>query len=377
MDNQQRQGPGLPISGGAVVIALILGSLFVQQPAFKGSRPKVSGHGVSTSAGLEDVQARLWEDPFAAVRRHRSENPENAPETIESLAEQIVEKNTEEVTVLGVMVFGGPYAKDAERRIRSRHATLSALAALDYVPDNAEHLGYIKTDLKIDNATEEGLTTIVPYELFIPGSEPKHKLKRKLKREILVLWLKDDDFYPTPLAKIGKLKGKLQDKSEGPKITFKILGPAGSTNLRAMLDEILKSGSGWEELEGVSIFSPSATAEDELLLEKYDHCNSSNVTRVFEDKVKPVTFLRTIGTDRVLTDALVEELARRGADPLDPKNHIALISEWDTFYGRALPRTFIKSVKNKKEKNKKEENKKEETDDSIHRFSYLRAALSR
>jgi hypothetical protein len=411
MDNQQRQGPGLPISGGAVVIALILGSLFVQQPAFKGSRPKVSGHGVSMSAGLEDVQARLWEDPFAAVRRHRSENPKNAPETIESLAEQIVEKNTEEVTVLGVMVFGGPYAKDAERRIRSRHATLSALAALDYVPDNAEHLRYIKIDLKIDNATKERLTTIVPYEWFIPGSEPKHKLKR----EILVLWLKDDDFYPTPLAKIGELRRRLQEKPEGPKFvsysnsvvklnnlnfkkikhcninkiffeqinlprnlnripkfTFKILGPAGSTNLRAMLDEILKSDSEWEELEGVSIFSPSATAEDELLLEKYDHCNFSNVTRVFEDKVKPVTFLRTIGTDRVLTDALVEELARRGADPLDPKNHIALISEWDTFYGRALPRTFIKSVKNKKEKNKKEKNKKEETDDSIHRFSYLR-----
>jgi hypothetical protein len=388
MDNQQRQGPGLPISGGAVVIALILGSLFVQQPAFKGSRPKVSGHGVSTSAGLEDVQARLWEDPFAAVRRHRSENPKNAPETIESLAEQIVEKNsenpknapktieslaeqivkknTEEVTVLGVMVFGGPYAKDAERRIRSRYATLSALAALDYVPDNAECLGYIKIDRNNDatkclpeDATK-CLPEIVPYECFVHRSKSNNRM-------ILVLWLDDDAFNQTPLAKIGELKRRLQDKLKGLKFTFKILGPAGSTNLRAMLDEILQPGSEWEELEGVSIFSPSATAEDELLLEKYDHCNFSNVTRVFEDKVKPVTFLRTIGTDRVLTDALVEELARRGADPLDPKNHIALISEWDTFYGRALPRTFIKSVKNKKEKNKKEE-----TDDSIHRFSYLR-----
>lgn len=364
MDNQQRQGPGLPISGAAVVIALIFGSLFVQQLAFKGSRPKVPGHGVSMSAGLEDVQARLWEDPFAAVRRHRTDS-KDARHKIESLAEQIVRKKTEEVTVLGVMVFGGPYAKDTERRIRSRHATLSALGALDYVPDNAEHVGYIKTDRDEDNATEEGLPEIVPYEWFVPGFESKHKLKRK----ILVLWLDDDAFYPTPLAKIGKLKSRLQgevkksDKSEGPKITFKILGPAGSTNLRAMVDEILQSDNGWETLKGVSIFSPSATAEDELLLEKYDHRNSSNVTRFFEDKVKPVTFLRTIGTDSVLTDALVDELARRGADPLDTENHIALISEWDTFYGRALPRTFIRSVSS--------DNKTKEID-RIHRFSYLR-----
>jgi len=111
MDNQQRQGPGLPISGGAVVIALIIGSLFVQQLAFKGSRPRVPGHGVSTSASLEDVQARLWEDPFAAVRRHRTDS-KDARHKIESLAEQIVRKKTEEVIVLGVMVFGGPYAKD-------------------------------------------------------------------------------------------------------------------------------------------------------------------------------------------------------------------------------------------------------------------------
>ncbi len=367
MDNQQRQGPGLPISGGAVVIALILGSLFVQQLAFKGSRPWVPGHGINTSASLEDVQARLWEDPFAAVRRHRTD-AKGGRHKIESLAEQIVRKKTDEVTVLGVMVFGGPYAKDAERRIRSRHATLSALGALDYVPDNAEHLGYIKTDRDKGNATEEGLPEIVPYEWFVPGFESKHKLKRT----ILVLWLDDDAFYPTPLTKIGKLKSRLQgevkksDKSEGPKIKFKILGPAGSTNLHAMMDEVLSEqpGNGGETLKGVRIFSPSATAEDKLLLEKYDHCNSSNVTDFFKDKVKSVTFLRTIGDDSVLTDALVDELARRGADPLDPDNHIALISEWDTFYGRALPRTFIRSVKDKSVKKEKIE--------WIHRFSYLR-----
>ena len=79
---------------------------------------------------------------------------------------------------------------------------------------------------------------------------------------------------------------------------------------------------------------------------------------------RSVTFLRTIGTDKVLTDSLVDELARRGADPRDSRNHIALISEWDTFYGRALPQTFISSVRHKSDKRREI--------DWIHQFSYLR-----
>jgi hypothetical protein len=367
MDTQQRQGPGLPISGGAVVIALIVGVLFVQQSAFRGSRPRVPGHGVRPPVGTEDVQARLWEDPFAAVRRHRKDI-EHDRHDIDSLAKQIIEKasenEVEEVIVLGVMVFGGPYAENAERRIRSRHATLSALGVLGYVPENAEHLGYIEIRQDENNGIEEWLPEFVPYEWFVQKSESKPK------RTILLLWLDDDAFHPTPLAKIGKLKSSLEgrvkapcethDNFKKPRITFKILGPAGSTNLLAMANEILskkESNYGLDVLKGVQIFSTSATAAEDLLFKKSE--DYSNVADLF----KPVTFLRTIGTDKVLTDALVDELARRGADPLDDKNHVVLISEWDTFYGRALPRTFIRSVNQGNEENKI---------DWIHQFSYLR-----
>ena len=391
MDGQQGRGSGLPISGGAVVIALIIGVVFVQQLAFKGSRPEVPGDGVRPSVGPEDVQARLWEDPFAAVRRH-PKDIERDRHDIASLAEQILKKKSEnkvdEVIVLGIMVFGGPYAENVERRLRSRHASLSALGVLGYVPEDAEHLGYIEILRDEHEVTEEGLHASVPcngheetekafypfapYEWFAP--------KSKSKPMILLLWLDDDAFHPTPLANIGKVKSELIAELEArvkaeqsnccntSGVTFKILGPAGSTNLRAMIKEIIsqKSVQVEESLRGVQILSSSATADDHLLLkeiEDYDE-HYDNVTDLFAKELNSVTFLRTIGTDKVLTDSLVDELARRGADPRDSRNHIALISEWDTFYGRALPQTFISSVWHKSDK-KKEVN-------WIHQFSYLR-----
>ncbi|MEO6432300.1 MAG: hypothetical protein ABIO50_11200, partial [Nitrosospira sp.] len=56
-------------------------------------------------------------------------------------------------------------------------------------------------------------------------------------------------------------------------------------------------------------------------------------------------FTRTIDTDAVLAEQLLQELKRRRVDlrPCPGKDcnpKVALISEWDTLYGRALPRTF-------------------------------------
>ena len=57
--------------------------------------------------------------------------------------------------------------------------------------------------------------------------------------------------------------------------------------------------------------------------------------------------IRTIGSDDVLAKELVLELARRKIDLTAPAEipHIALISEWDTLYGRSLPRTFVAVAK--------------------------------
>jgi hypothetical protein len=56
-----------------------------------------------------------------------------------------------------------------------------------------------------------------------------------------------------------------------------------------------------------------------------------------------IAYYRTIGSDDALAGALVGELKRRGVDlyrtqgkvieTQDRRDHIALISEWDTVYG--------------------------------------------
>ena len=54
-------------------------------------------------------------------------------------------------------------------------------------------------------------------------------------------------------------------------------------------------------------------------------------------------FSRTIGSDRVLTDLLVDELGLRIEGMKEKRKiQIALISEWDTVYGRNLPEAFIR-----------------------------------
>ena len=46
------------------------------------------------------------------------------------------------MTVLLVMVQGGPYVEGIESRIRTRYAVVSALGVACFVPEDSEHIGY-------------------------------------------------------------------------------------------------------------------------------------------------------------------------------------------------------------------------------------------
>ena len=56
---------------------------------------------------------------------------------------------------------------------------------------------------------------------------------------------------------------------------------------------------------------------------------------------------RLTATDDTLAQAIGDELTRRGIvlhDESNRRSHIALISEWDTIYGRALPDTMARCL---------------------------------
>jgi hypothetical protein len=390
MGNDEKSISGIPVSGILAAIALILGIIVIPQLPFKASRPAPTQTAKSIVHEGEDVQARLWQDPFSAVLTHGRNMASDAPDHgINQLAKQIVFKANQskglekQIMVMGVMVSGGPYAENVESRTRYRYAVLSALGVLQYVPEDSEHIGYFE-----NIGTSQRFVEMVPYEWF--------QSEKNSSPPVLVLWLDDGRFFGTPLRKISDLTGALNGAVESellipcagiPELQYRILGPSSSTNLKEMIDEAPLDSTHKKNLKNVQMFSWAATVDMEKLvpLQKNGKKAPTTLDNVIKTKhgisaQDGFKFSRTIGPDRILTDLLVKELGLRieGLKPEETeeegrvkahaeekKVHIALISEWDTVYGRNLPDAFIKSVTANVHPYQKPMA-------SIHKFSYMR-----
>ncbi len=407
-NGSEREGAGVPYPGIALVVAILVSAILVHELPLQPSRPTITEQPKYHNLAVEDVPARLWQDPFTAVDKHREEEKKEISDPSrsatarfppdhhidKSLAQRIAEKAKEspsrKILVLGVMMSGGPYPELVEERRQSRYAVLSGLGVSGFVPEDAEHIGYFQTSLVLDSerdkyqADSQLYKTLLPYEWLSPDERTKTSNSPGTSSHILLLWL-DDDVFGTaerPLARIAQLRNMLiQERgliecasptntknSTRPCLEFKIIGPAGSTNLNAMIDEL--GGNNAKELQQdlrtVEFYSSRATAADELLLEGNDSRTVSEFFRQHE-----IQLFRTIGSDRQLARQLVKELQLRGVDvACNPRDHVLLISEWDTFYGRALPQIMSRTVE--------EEERRAHTERScdkapkIHRFSYLR-----
>ncbi len=172
------------------------------------------------------------------------------------------------------------------------------------------------------------------------------------------------------------------------------------------LDAAIKSAGKSAKRSGrqnyLQMYSPWATVNGELLKFEYfpkkrgsynvstiaNKMNSSvesektlstDINYFSNDKVNVISLRNCIHTDLQLTDELVKELKHRGVKlGSEEKDHIVIISEWDTFYGRALPLSFAISV----EKDRQiEKDRQKRVDDSnkatpwpkrIHKMTYMR-----
>src|SRR5437763_16941101 len=106
------------------------------------------------------------------------------------------------------------------------------------------------------------------------------------------------------------------------------------------------------------------------------HKKPDTVKALLEENVAGLTFYRMTTTDEVVCRELIIELGRRDVhlSLVDPPNgyrggldNIALIAEWDTPYGRALPLSFVHEMTGKYStypENGDAEN--------VHAFEYLR-----
>jgi hypothetical protein len=171
-----------------------------------------------------------------------------------------------------------------------------------------------------------------------------------------------------PLERLQQLASRLSQGLDGA-VRWRVLGPSSSDGLRAMIEEA-DEGSGFsaEGLKALDMrfVSPVATVADEQLLHKLPRTPDAGDSVPAFLAARGVPLLRSIGTDDQLADALVKELTLRGLRdqpreaaapgasicddnrPLPPQQRpstIAIVSEWDTLYGRTLRRQFLYDAK--------------------------------
>lgn len=402
-------------SGSAVVAALAAMGLyyFHHEAPLVDLRPLAHAN-LEELATPQTVEARLWQDPFAAVEKARersgkedSDQCRDNPGLEAFPCKAPLNKEDQDTVVLAVTVPGAPYPEDAERRLRTRYAVLSGLEQAGFVPEDWRHIGYFvwtqspraapflleeppslplstsvlqsakhiaySAPLSVPAPPLFGLSlgsrlhspvpdswlaepAIVPYEWFKRVPEAAEN-----KTKILIVWLKEDILVRRPLTTLSSFVSLL-NRHDGKNI--KIVGPFSSDLLHEMANEALTvdnpddSGTEtpWPNLKDIGVYAYGASAPDKRLFG-----NPLSLQAYFKEKLH-IDLQRSIATDDALADGILNELIRRGVYPdADHKDEVALISEWDTFYGQTLPKVVEQKF-----------GCQDISCDWIHKFTYLR-----
>ena len=368
MAEQKDEKPKLPLAGLMALLLAAVSSLIIYQVPIKTSRPIDKEAEKSASVVRDRVQSRLWQDPFEAVASHIQKEKgaggdaghghHGSPGLLDGAH---ATHGQFRYRLLPVCVDGSPYASGVESRLRDRYALVSALGAAGYLPESGESIRYFEWKLTA------GSNPIIPAEWFVPGPRlpqsdqgaQSNQQGQPAAQPILVLWLKEQDLGAQPLSALTSLVGYLAKEMHTTPSAYRVLGPRTSGSLSAMLEELKSSSTTGNSpptsatapnasalLSGAEFYSSWATAADPILLGK---TATPQTAKPVEDRFAAagLTLIRTIGSDDALARELVLELQRRKIDLTVPSQppHIALISEWDTLYGRSLPRTFVAVAK--------------------------------
>jgi len=343
------------ISGILLLVVGFGGYLFLERP-FESQRPDRVEAFTSLGENLEDVDARLWEDPLRTVYEHQKQKGgEGHPHGVEALADQIEEALHDErppgssIQLLGVMIPGGPYPEDVERRRRRRTALLSGLALAGFVPRRSERIGYF-----LHHPGPDAATWTVPFEWLELESSTLEL--RELPSKVLILWLDEGHLRSSPLAGIaGFFRELLEGSGSGADVHLGLLGPASSDTLRAMIRDNPPGGDDASILGRLRVHSPWATASAELLfepgeLDKPEEAEDREaIDLAIQKELGVEEFRSTVFRDDRLAGLLLDELKLRGVE-LDRLGdqasdaRVVLVSEWDTLYGRALPKAFTQAL---------------------------------
>ena len=353
-------GGNLPIAS-IVALVLFTSGLWVQHQPLQSDRPGVALKQQRDAEIHQDVDARLWQDPLEAVKRAEAESNKDSksPSANDAIEEDlhkpasflawINRSKGKSRLVMPVMVFGGPYAEDAEQRRRTRYAVLSGLRESGFEPDNSRSIGYARLS---------GRKVLVPFEKWT-----RIGVNRSPWEEVYVLWVNEESLGLSPLARLG---GVLQDliPPDDPTIAVTVLGPSSNRIALDLADQLVKqsagasAGSSTDDGVAISIgerqirfiapdlsFSAAALARQLAKAGMPAEKQKEEEARLLETLVPALTRLRLGPDDAQLARLLVGELANRGVQVnTDPEgqcnDQVALVVEADTHYARSLMREF-------------------------------------
>ncbi len=396
---EEKRKNSFPINWPSVALLLALaGNLLWLQSPLHSSRPAETARDDGVRLGEQLADARLWQDPFEAVSRflkaNKSESDRLPPyANLDAQIKRRWKPEQPNLVLLPVMVTGSQYAEGGEWRVRSRFAVLSGLERAGYVPEDCDHIGFCKiawpdgaslgsnqppAAIPLPQAeTNAPVTLTVPFEWLVRYDSSKPD---SAKSYVLLLWLHEELFADLPLTRLALLIQKWRPAAEAPNplAPVKIIGPWGSTTLREMFREDTTrqiAGPGLTNsvsniLNHVTVYSASATAADWRLVgtstRPHTKAPRTEIASNFREKTAGLRFVNATCTDDQLAGQLVEELRRRGVDLSETGHRVALISEWDTFYGRALPQSFTNAVA------QLTNNRPANATESVWSFTYLR-----
>jgi hypothetical protein len=347
-----------------IMVLLLAAGVLVKNIPLESARPSDVERVKFVPIGEQNVEARLWQDPFAAIEKHEERFTQTAVQQQTEIISQAAALKSEKlsgdvrgyridgnVKVLAVSVFGGSFAEAAESRRRTRFAVVSALGFHGYSPKNSDAIGYFRLDQGRSDSESENIAIdhqvkqiTIPFEWFEKSDQPTSK--------VLLLWLNESLWLQESKEEPDLVYGKLSSLFE----ELTVVGPAGSGMLMELASRFDESA---DQQHTIRMFSPSATITD------CDLSGSSIIAdqqpwQCFLDRsehrrtLEKQGIVRTIGTDDVLAVTLLWELWQRGVNrqrswPLQDKHNLivpqraepckdglVLISEWDSAYARTL-----------------------------------------
>ena len=338
-------GPNLFGNWPIVAAILVIGTYFIHSNnlPFQGSRPAASSEARYGLSDAQDVDARLWQDPFDAIWKDVDRRAKDKlPPPCKGDAVECSGLANEKSVILGVLLPGSPYPEQEELRRQIRYAVLSSLNAGtsndNYDPRDEQHIGYAPYPVSVPPACETApeipaTATNFAFEEFTPR-------KATAAGDLLVLWINEDEFAGGAgnclIGALSELKRTLLRKTKpGSQAVF--LGPAASTTLRKMVAEARMADCNAAKPGDLTLYNFLATAEEKTLLDG-TACHYPDLATYF--KRAGLTYYRTVAQDSKLAEALVGELKKRRVSPCETENRVLLVSEWDTFYGRTFPQTL-------------------------------------